>query len=530
MTRYLPRMSIVPSTRRSCCALIVGTAAVLAGCGGGGSSHFDENQLTDDAATRFNASQFSTSFMCASTPSLCQEDEPQSVAPVKQAVKGALKVMPKPAGVAFSADQPASAAAAATSALTSEMLMDWAQQTFPRVFPGPANTVVRTGFVFRFYPATNNFIAVKDDGGVYILPSGGQLTYIAPMVDFTCLVTPQACDVLMMSKVTADPTTPNYSLMMYPQKFTVKLLNVLGKPIANQTVAWAANGNGWAIPSSTKTGTDGTAQVNWVPGYGVTPQLTATASNNQGTATVTYSGLLRADVKIEEQSPNIASYEYWDGQGVTGLSREITPLTEPTGTYYAVMGWTGGYTGIARGGSMYDRQIQFSVWDLTGGAALLIDSGTSKCRPFGGEGTGIACENTYPWQINKTYRFEMTTATVVAGRTDISMYFVDVASGFRLFLGTLRQASVPPMNTAYAFSEDFKRDSIGCQNVPERRASFGNTKVLKGATWAKAVITSFSTQISSPITHCANAGHTLTATGYELGIGGTVRNTQLTGW
>jgi len=345
---------------------------------------------------------------------------------------------------------------------------------------------------------------------------------------------------LAMSKVTADPTVPNYSLMMYPQKFTVKVLDQLGKPVANQSVAWAANGSGWTIPSSSVTAADGTAQVNWVPGYGMTPQMTATASNSQGSTAVTYSGLLKSDVVIDgSRTPNITFGEQWQSepQGNNGISRDVTPLTEPAGTYYAVMNWNTGYTGIQRGGGHYDRQIQFSVWNQQGVAASIVDPGTSICSDFSNEGSGVMCSNTYPWVVNKTYRFEMTTATVVAGSTDITMHFVDVASGFRMFIATLRHAGTPNMQDAGSFAEDFKRDALGCQNVPERRAIFGNTQIRKGSVWVAAPITSRYSYITDPTTNCANAGYTMTtgaaaasaAAGTEVSIGGTVRNTQVVG-
>ncbi len=346
----------------------------------------------------------------------------------------------------------------------------------------------------------------------------------------TTPATAPAAAKLAMTKVTAEPTVPNYSLMMYPQKFTVKVSDQSGNPVQGQSVTWSANGAGWTIPGTSVTASDGTAQVNWVPGYGVTPQLTATASNAQGTTTVTYSGLLKPDVVIDgSRTPNSSSDEGWQPQGNDGISREITPLTEPTGTYYSVMNWNTGYTGIQRGGGNYDRQIQFSVWNQQGVAASIVDRGTSICQDFGHEGSGVMCANTYPWAINKTYRFEMTTATVVAGSTDITMYFVDVATGSRLFLATLRHAGVPDLTRVGSFSEDFTRDAVGCQNVPERRARFSNTQIRKGSAWVAAPITTRYSYITDPTTTCANSGYTLTSAGVELGIGGTVHNTQVVG-
>lgn len=518
MTRLLSHTSIVPTTQRNYSALILGAAAVLAGCGGG-YSQVDLQQQIDQTVQHVTSEPFPTPFMCSSNPSYCTE----TPVPTETVYQGG--------STTRSAALVSKAVVA--SAITPDMLMDWAEKVIPDVFPGHSTTVVRTGFVYRYYAKTNNFVAVADDGGVYVLflNTSDQVKYVAPIADFTCLVTPTACTVLSLSKVTADPTVPNYSLMMYPQKFTVKLLDQDGKPVVGQAVTWAANGNGWTIPATSVTAADGTAQVNWVPGYGVSvPQMTATASNYKGTTTVTYSGALKADVRIDMyKTPNSSFLEYWPKQGFTGVSREITPLTEPAGTYYAVMSWNSGYTGIQRGGMYYDRQIQFSIWNQQDTAATIVNAGTSKCENFGHEGSGVMCANTYPWAINKTYRFEMTTATVVAGSTDITMYFIDVETGTRLFLATLRHAGTPNVGSISSFSEDFKRDAMGCQNVPERRAIFGNTQALKDSSWSAAPIVSRSSYITDPTTTCANTGYTLTSNGFELGIGGTVHNTQSVG-
>lgn len=79
-------------------------------------------------------------------------------------------------------------------AITPDMLMDWAEGALPEYFPGHPSTQAREGFVFRYYPSTNNFIAVKSDGGVYVLflNASDQARYVAPIADFTCLVTPTA--------------------------------------------------------------------------------------------------------------------------------------------------------------------------------------------------------------------------------------------------------------------------------------------------------------------------------------------------
>ena len=90
-----------------------------------------------------------------------------------------------------SASMPATAQAAASS-ITPDMLMDWAETAFSDLFPEHQSTQMRPGFVFRYYPNGNSFIAVKSDGGVYVLflDLDSQVKYIAQLADFTCQVSP----------------------------------------------------------------------------------------------------------------------------------------------------------------------------------------------------------------------------------------------------------------------------------------------------------------------------------------------------
>ena len=41
----------------------------------------------------------------------------------------------------------------------------------------------------------------------------------------------------------------------------------------------------------------------------------------------------------------------------------MTPLAEPLRTFYTAIHWDGGYAGLQRRGSRFDRQLQFSLWD-----------------------------------------------------------------------------------------------------------------------------------------------------------------------
>ena len=105
--------------------------------------------------------------------------------------------------------------------------------------------------------------------------------------------------------------------------------------------------------------------------------------------------------------------------------RDLTILA--SGTWFSVMLWVGGYTGLERGGDGCDRQLQFSVWDAPGyGDAGLIDKTSDvACHTFGGEGTG--------------YRFEVTEGEMNGGCA-ITLLVTDLAKGSKRVVCAIRFA------------------------------------------------------------------------------------------
>lgn len=77
---------------------------------------------------------------------------------------------------------------------TPDALMYWAETAYAALFADHQTTHTADGFVYRFYPAGNSYLAVKSDGGVYVLFPGidNQIHYVATLADFTCMVTPTA--------------------------------------------------------------------------------------------------------------------------------------------------------------------------------------------------------------------------------------------------------------------------------------------------------------------------------------------------
>ena len=73
--------------------------------------------------------------------------------------------------------------------------MEWAQASFANFFPGAQPTIVRTGFVVRYYPESGNFLAVTTAGEGYALGpvTGGALVLIGNVSAFACLIYPDSC-------------------------------------------------------------------------------------------------------------------------------------------------------------------------------------------------------------------------------------------------------------------------------------------------------------------------------------------------
>lgn len=83
---------------------------------------------------------------------------------------------------------------AASTTLRPDNLFDWAEKTYPQHFPGHANSQIAAPYLYRHYPTTGNYVGV-DGQNVYVLGpvSGGTLSRVGSLTDFTCYVTPNDC-------------------------------------------------------------------------------------------------------------------------------------------------------------------------------------------------------------------------------------------------------------------------------------------------------------------------------------------------
>ena len=216
----------------------------------------------------------------------------------------------------------------------------------------------------------------------------------------------------------------------------------------------------------------------------------------------------------------------------TGYSKQVSPLTDPTGTYYATMVWDGGYTGIQRGGAVFrDRSLIFSLTDQPGAAHVsLVSSGTSTCQDYAVEGGGVQCFNNYPWVVGGNYQFTMTSVAGV-GYKDISVNFTDMATNQTRLLGTIRQPNAPASWTNFhSFVEDFIVNDPTCFTIADRSAIFSNARYLVGSTWYNVTGTTTMSRWD-PTQYCAQSSYSAVSGGgvgaVQINVGKSFRTPTL---
>ena len=301
-----------------------------------------------------------------------------------------------------------------------------------------------------------------------------------------------------------------------------------GVPVVGASYRWLAAGTsaGWMFPPTGVTDDRGmVVTTSWIGGWPGEGTMTLVVEND-GSAD------LRTDLNTtttSSRNPPNGAVSVWMGTEqrvlAQGFSVDMTPLAEPCGTYYAAIQWDGGYTGLQRCGSQYDRQLQFSVWNVpnVGGAEVIRRGQGVRCRTFGGEGTGQACELNYPWKLGSTYRFEVTEAELNGGSA-LTLYVTDVAAGDRRFVGTLRYARRADLRSFAMFTEDFIQVAPHCLARAVRSASIRRAMALVDGTWQSLTQGRMSRWLRDPwnpgTPGCANVAVRNHPTGLEVVVGG----------
>jgi uncharacterized protein YjdB len=301
---------------------------------------------------------------------------------------------------------------------------------------------------------------------------------------------------------------------------TVQVRDAFSRPVTRASLNWSLPASGgWLFPAATITAADGSANASWIAGT-VAGVVTVTAIANGGSAQAV--GTYAVSVLPTPQYNAINTYfDVSGGSSAAGFRVDVTPLSEPARTYYAAIQWNGGYMGIQRGGSLFDRQLQFSAWNNAAGDAAVIDSASShlRCSVFGGEGTGVACSLSYPWQIGRSYRFE-TQFTPSTQGTLIDGWVTSLSDGTRTYVGRIRQAGALSQASFTTFVEDFAGNAPHCLANQLRSYRVASPQALLGGTWT--VLPTAVVYPYAPTTACANVNFVVANGGLEISLGAPV--------
>jgi len=84
---------------------------------------------------------------------------------------------------------------AAGDTIDATQLMNWAELTFPQLFPSREQNIPFPPYIVRFYPATQNYIGVEGPFVRVLGPAtGGQLLTVGTLADLACHVLIERCE------------------------------------------------------------------------------------------------------------------------------------------------------------------------------------------------------------------------------------------------------------------------------------------------------------------------------------------------
>jgi len=300
------------------------------------------------------------------------------------------------------------------------------------------------------------------------------------------------------------------------QLVTVKAADAQGIALPGVRVrAEGDAGGGWLFPPEVITALDGSAQFTWVPGaLGAGSVSFRGTLGDSATATRTITRSTNPPA-IPLSALNVAMQT----APADALSVDLTPLTDPRGTYYAALVCCGWYTGLQRDGSLYHDQLQFSAWDDLGVQARLVTGSAGlSCVRFGNEGAGLACTLRYPWAVGITYRFEVDATGAPGGGRHLTLHVTNLSTGERSFVATLFQAGAQPMSSLGTFVEQFHHVAPNCLEQPLRAYRISRVRASVGGAWQSITAGSAGRQ-GNTTTVCDNVDAVTDASGLRIQIG-----------
>ncbi|XP_048746805.1 uncharacterized protein LOC125659241 [Ostrea edulis] len=214
-------------------------------------------------------------------------------------------------------------------------------------------------------------------------------------------------------------------------------------------------------------------------------------------------------------------------KNVECVCNEVRVTDSQKGTYFCVIGFSRGYSGIQE---LYDgrKMAIFSVWDSQTNDDPSKDKrvqvtysgeGVEVSR-FGNEGTGGKSMMPWEWEVDEPVQFKLEAKKVDDLWTAYACYIKNSASEW-FHMATMKTITDGELlNGVYSFVEDFRRD--GASHCEIRSAKFGDCCYMQQDCHAKCNQARF-TADNTPTLNI-NAG--LCGNKFYLTTGGSTQNTS----
>lgn len=292
------------------------------------------------------------------------------------------------------APQAAGVRDALAPALSATQLMDWAERSYPALFPTAGKSSGYSApYSFRYYPQTQNYLGVSTgssaDVAIYLLgpASGGKVQRIGPLVDYTCTVLPGSCTVI------ADPGSLSLKVVEGTSLQSDLVFTLPALP-GNASAQVDQGGSSSWLSVSSKDGQGG--YVVYLSAFGMTPGTTrngavlVTFSPNGGKPATT----LRVPVTM-----NVVA-------GLIAPSAQLKTLDSTT-----TLAAQAGSVAVVRGDE------RSSTWTAQSSAPWLVLSATTGTTPAS---LGFAMDATAVAALDNFAEHTATVTLAVSGLKSVS--------------------------------------------------------------------------------------------------------------
>lgn len=231
--------------------------------------------------------------------------------------------------------------------LDATVFMNWVESAFPEYVPDHQATIAQTGFVYRYYPKTGNYVAVDDSRRVYVLGpvTDNTLVELGKLENHVCNVFKPWCENggLAVAKLSMTPVTGSINQAKNATiAFELGLGNAIGA--SHYTTTLACDGKAITVGASSFS-TASLATIVLTPskslplGGNCTSTSTVAVTGLLGTATVSVTTSFK--VAPPKEVLFVASNDGGYGAPLTAIdvsTNEVTKFAELNGLCYSAWG------------------------------------------------------------------------------------------------------------------------------------------------------------------------------------------------